>query len=708
MNRQPAILVGEVMGSLRSALWAFILSGLLPGIITEAGAKPATSIHYDIAVRIETASGALEGSGTVTVRENGAMPPAFTLRPDARVHSVTGSGGALPYRFEGGVLRIPRSALSGSGDRRITIRYAAAFHDAIPGDPLYTEDPTYGVTGVISKRGLFLADDSGWYPKVPGAFGTYRIRVDVPAGMEVVTAGTLKERTPDGDRLDFVWESEQPLRGVSLSGGPYAVKTGRAGRIPYFFHHFPGSERLAEPYLSAVNRYITLYEELFGPYPFPKFAVVENFFPTGYGFPSYTLLGSQVIRLPFIVDTSLGHEVAHSWWGNGVFVDYGKGNWSEGLTTYVADHLYKEKISSEEAREYRARILRNYATLVSPREDFPLAEFAGRDSPPSRAVGYGKGAMVFHMARKLAGDDGFWQALKDVCQKRLFQETSWSDFAEAFAARSRGTDFHAFFRQWVDRPGAPTLRIDRVEATKVADAWKVRGFLMQEAPFFELFVPLRLATESGEIFASVFVKDRETTFSIDAGSRPRRLTVDPDADLFRRLHPEEVPPDINAIKGSDALVAVMAAGQEEMMDGAARALLSGLGRQELVVVRESELLPAQLKGKDLLVFGFPRTKQLFDALPGNLSVATDHFSLDETVYGEPGDGAFFALRSGIDTSRSAGLFLAFSREAADVLARKIPHYGSYSVVVIRDNNVAIKKVWPVADSPLIHRFTSRE
>jgi hypothetical protein len=109
------------------------------------------------------------------------------------------------------------------------------------------------------------------------------------------------------------------------------------------------------------------YEALHGTYPFAKFAVVENFFPTGYGFPSFTLLGSRVLRLPFIPDTSLRHEVAHCWWGNGVLVDATGGNWCEGLTTYVADYLSKEEHSFEEARGYRLRALETYALLAAGR-----------------------------------------------------------------------------------------------------------------------------------------------------------------------------------------------------------------------------------------------------------------------------------------------------------------------------------------------------
>ena len=56
-----------------------------------------------------------------------------------------------------------------------------------------------------------------------------------------------------------------------------------------------------------------------------------------------TLLGSDVINLPFIVKTSLGHEILHQWFGNSVYVNHKKGNWAEGLTSYLSDHYYKEQ-----------------------------------------------------------------------------------------------------------------------------------------------------------------------------------------------------------------------------------------------------------------------------------------------------------------------------------------------------------------------------
>lgn len=695
------------MASWYCKLWLGICGWLLLPVSAASMEKTVTVLHHDMAIRIAVALRHIEGSDTITIRSDADKPLRFTLHPDAHIHSVTESGNVLVYQFEQGVIQISREAFQQRGDLQVTINYAVMFRGEISEEPIYSEDPGYGVTGVIAKEGLFLMDASGWYPNVPGSIATYRIQVNAPQGMEVVTAGTLKERKADGKRLIFVWEIDQPVRGVSLSGGPYVVKEDRAGQTPLFFYHFRDSEQLVTPYLRAVGRYIALYRNLFGPYPFSKFAVVENFFPTGYGFPSYTLLGSRVIRLPFIVDTSLGHEVAHSWWGNGVLVDYAKGNWSEGLTSYVADHLYKEQASLEEAREYREKILRDYATLVPSHDDFPLREFIGRDSPASRAVGYGKGAMIFHMVRRLMGDDGFWQGLQEVYRNSLFQEISWDVFADAFASRSP-EDFHAFFKQWVDRPGAPSLRLEGMQTVRTGEKWRITGSLVQEEPFYRLCIPMRLETDEGNINTSIHSNARETAFSLEAGARPKRLLVDPCVDLFRRLHPEEIPPDINILKGSDSLVAIMASGFGKTLSGAARILLAALGREGIPVIEEKEVIPTQLEGKDLLLFGLPQSEPLLPTLPESVTAARDHFSLDGKLYQGATDGAFITMRSATGRNRIVGLFLAFSADTATALAKKIPHYGSYGALVIQAGDVTTKKVWSAGDSPLIYHFVPKE
>src|SRR5262249_34773097 len=154
-------------------------------------------------------------------------------------------------------------------------------------------------------------------------------------------------------------------------------------------------QALADRYLDATVQYLDMYRGLLGPYPYSKFALVENFWETGYGMPSFTLLGEQVIRFPFILHSSYPHELLHNWWGNGVFVDLAGGNWCEGLTAYLADHLIAEQRG--QGAEHRRAILQRVTDYVTPENDFPLTRFLSRHNAVTEAVGYGKTAMVFNM-----------------------------------------------------------------------------------------------------------------------------------------------------------------------------------------------------------------------------------------------------------------------------------------------------------------------
>ena len=193
------------------------------------------------------------------------------------------------------------------------------------------------------------------------------------------------------------------------------------------------------------------------PYPYPTFALVENFWETGYGMPGFTLLGPQVIRFPWILTSSYPHELLHNWWGNSVFVDSDGGNWCEGLTAYMADHLFAEQRG--EGATYRRDTLQEVHRLRARRQGLPADRRSARGrSAASEAVGYGKSLMVYHMVRREVGDEAFLRALSRFFTSTEFQRASFDDLAGAFATVTGG-DWRPFFASWTGRPGAPRLEI---------------------------------------------------------------------------------------------------------------------------------------------------------------------------------------------------------------------------------------------------------
>ena len=683
------------------SVFAFLAVGCAAA---QPGGTAAAVERQDIAVTLAPENHLVTGESTITFGA-GARQVELRLSPAARVDSVSVSGKRVPFSFSGGLVSLELPRAEAAGGIAVTIAYSATFNDPVSRSPAASEDPSYGVNAAITPEGTFLGDGACWYP-VPSRVPLHRsLRIQAPAGTEGVSFGKRVSRRTTGAVTQSLWEEARPVGVLSLSAGPYVVEDRKLDGIEIHSYLYPDNAALATRYLDAAAKYLKFYSDLFGPYPFEKFAIVENFFPTGYGFPSFTLLGGSVIRLPFIVDTSFPHEIAHSWWGNGIAVDYREGNWCEGLVTYLADYLLKERRSPAEGRDYRRQLLIDYSSLVTPGTDFPLREFTSRSDPASRAIGYGKGAMVFHMVRSQIGDTAFFAALREVSRTRMYGSASWGDFVRAFS-RSSGHDLAPFMNQWLLRPGGPRLRLAEVKTRQKADGWSVSGDVVQETSRFELQVPLRLeaAAGAGEPHDTLVpVSARQTRFQLSSPGAPGRLLLDPDAEVFRILSPGEIPATVNSIKGSTKLLGVLTencrARSESFGD-----LLASLSQGGAQVVSEADLGRMESSGYDLVFCGAPRDRSLLPRLPEGLQFTGSGFSVDRASYPAPDGLLFLVLKRPGASGRIAALFEPLSEAAARQYLPKITHYGKDGHLVFAGGSIRSKGIVPAGDGATVVVF----
>ena len=191
-----------------------------------------------------------------------------------------------------------------------------------------------GLLLYAAAEGSYLAPEARWYPD-PGTGFTYTVKLKLPAGQKGLVPGRqLREGEAQG-RWTADYAYPHPAEGIWLLAGPYKVAQQAAAlgdrtavTVRTWFH--PELADLAPGYLQDSARYLQRYSRAIGAYPFGDFSVVSSPLPHGLGIPSLTYLGREVLRLPCIRATSLGHEVLHNWWGNCVVPDWGSGNWSEG------------------------------------------------------------------------------------------------------------------------------------------------------------------------------------------------------------------------------------------------------------------------------------------------------------------------------------------------------------------------------------------
>ncbi|MGB6001615.1 MAG: M1 family aminopeptidase, partial [Thermoanaerobaculia bacterium] len=391
--------------------------------------------------------------------------------------------------------------------------------------------------GVLGEDGVYLAGSGFWYPYFDDGLVEFELEIGVPEGWHVISQGNGLSRDQTGLAH---WVSGGPMDEIYVVGGPLVRYSEAAGNVEALVYLREEDDALAAKYLEATAQYVEMYRQLIGPYPYEKFALIENFWETGYGMPSFTLLGPRVIRFPFILHSSYPHEILHNWWGNSVFVDYQSGNWCEGLTAYLADHLIKEQRG--QAEEYRRSSLQKYRDYVKEGRDFPLSEFRSRHSAATEAVGYGKTMMGFHMLRRLLGDEVFEQSLARFYRGFKGKRASFADVQQVLESTS-GEELGWFFEQWVERAGAAALEVRVEEVGVTGVGFVVTGTLAQTQKGEPLMVdvPIAVETESGVERLVVRLEGEEAGFAVTTAARPLALQVDPQFDVFRLLDPRETP-----------------------------------------------------------------------------------------------------------------------------------------------------------------------
>ncbi|MFZ5524835.1 MAG: M1 family metallopeptidase [Pseudomonadota bacterium] len=621
------------------------------------------------------------------------------VSPDAIIDAVGGNTEEILQRY--------RITLPANTDSFTLIYGGEIFH---PPQQDAREARTFeNSPGIIAAEGAVLSGASGWYPILEETQGAgmmaFSLDIAMPQDWRAVSQGKriLKTGQQEGPGSQVSWEESQPQDEIFLIAAPFTVYQRSDKGIEELVYLRNDDAALAQRYLDATARYLEMYRRLIGDYPYAKFALVENFWETGYGMPSFTLLGSQVIRLPFIVDTSYPHEILHNWWGNGVYVDYQSGNWSEGLTAYLADHLVQEQNGN--GAEYRRGTLQKYADFVTAGRDFPLAGFTSRHSAQSEAVGYGKAMMMFHMLRRNMGDDSFLRALQNLYREFKFRRASYADLEKIFS-RVSGPSFGRFFAQWVQQAGAPQLRLVSADAHRTEKGYELTISIEQTQPgpayFLELPLAITLAGKEQAYSTVMKMADKRAELRLPLGGQPLRVDVDPEFDVFRRLDGSEIPPALSQVFGAEQLLIVLprkaGVGLREQYLAVAKRWQQQPGRSARIVW-DDEIKKIPPSGA-VWLFGWEnRWRGEFQAALGGATLSDQGANFGSTEYSRSRHS--LALTAHIGQTPAAWLAVP-EAEMMATLARKLPHYSKYSYAVFEGaelNNLA-KGIWPLTSSLL--------
>ncbi|MHC4940578.1 MAG: M28 family peptidase [Planctomycetota bacterium] len=500
-------------------------------ILGAVAAAEVEILGHELTVTIDPEKAAIESTDRVRVRG----PGTISVNPPK------------------GITVEPRSVEVAEGEHTIVFRFTGVVDNPVEKSTAATWVAGDRTAGTIGPKGSYLV--RGFY--VPSSRpAPFKTTVSVPLPQRAVVPGRRIAESEKNGMYSVTCETSYGLDGLVLVTGPWVVDEENIDGIPCRTYLLEQDRAHARILLSTLRAEIPRYQKLLGPVPDGRFDVVSNFFTTGYGFPNFTLLGEQVIRYvcaktarsgaTALPSGYLDHELVHCWLGNYLHVDYENGNWCEALTTWFAN--YGSSVREKRDVAYRKKVSRTFSLRVFGERDYPLRNFKSKRQDFENDIGYGKGSMVFHMLERDLGKQVLIDAVRKVVETKGGTALGWDAMVQALS-EACGRDLAAWFQPWLDRPGAPILRIGSLNVKgKVVTGTVVQT---QEGPAFPLRVPL--VSHTGEELI-IPVASKETVFRVEFSEEPQSVALDPDHHIFRRVRRDEVAPCLEAVMTADKKV----------------------------------------------------------------------------------------------------------------------------------------------------------
>lgn len=295
-----------------------------------------------------------------------------------------------------------------------------------------------------------------WFPcnDHPSDKASYHVSVTTSAAYTVVVTGNLISRGRQAGGVRWIYARPEPTSTYLMS-----VQIGR-----YTTVDLPGSvtqraylpQRLRPLFAYDFGRQdqiMTLYERLFGAYPFTEYAVVVvgDALDDPVEAQGMSIFGANHLDGHRTNERLAAHELAHQWFGNSLSVENWAQIWlNEGFATY-AEWLWSDA-SGGISVDGQARLWHD--RLLGLRQDFQLADPGTARLFDERL--YKRGGLTLHALRRYIGDAPFFALLKAWAASHRHGLVTTERFLVA-AEEHAGKPLAAFFDAWLWRPELPSI-----------------------------------------------------------------------------------------------------------------------------------------------------------------------------------------------------------------------------------------------------------
>lgn len=491
--------------------------------------------HYRFEITLNDTTDEINGDATLLVR---FRFPTDTITLDLsdkmNVKEVKNEKGIhLNFRQHNDLIHIslPQKGVTG-GSTTLKISYKG-----IPEDGLIIGKNKYGDRTFFGDNWPNRAHQ--WLPcnDHPSDKATVEFVVTAPEHYDVVSNGEKIQEYPNSSGFKTShWREKVPLpTKVMVIGVARFAKEyhGLVKGIPSSSWVFPQNRKEGFSDFKPSVQVLDWFSQYIGPFPFSKLAHVQS--KTRWGGMENTgaiFYFENAVNGKNERESLIAHETAHQWFGNSATEADWRHVWlSEGFATYCTvlylENRYGEERRKQELMSQRKTILSYYEKIKTPIVDLKVTDINTVLSTNT----YQKAGWVLHMLRVKTGDSLFWKGLKTYYSRYKYSNALTEDFQQVMEEIS-GISLQEFFSQWFYQSGHPILKY----SWQWNENKKELQLSVQQTQEHLFAFPLEIAVYNNQKkltdILTLFVRDKNTTFSRKLKERPSSVELDPHTNLL--------------------------------------------------------------------------------------------------------------------------------------------------------------------------------
>lgn len=421
--------------------------------------------HYSLKGDYDWVRGRLVATVDITLAP--AQDGSKTIVLDSAVTEVKAvrlSGvGPLPFSTDAMAQQL-RVDLSGSAELpsgatiTLEIDYEAAPSGALGAVLGRKGDPLKDVRAVFTMSEPLGAER--WMPchDAPSDRALFSVEMGMAGAETMIANGDLVADMPAQDgsrRMKYQTTYAYPTYLMAFAISEFEVESTTKGSLPVSIWHRRGLPGEYPQVLEELVAMIYHFEELLGPYPFEKYALVH--------LPMLPVSGIENAGVTFQYEgagatpmgaelTLTAHELAHQWFGDLVTIQSWDDVWiKEGMASLL------------EQEGVRAHSDKDGLLTLNGDNFMPVEGEAIRDTSLAPADKYTSGpysraAWLLTQIRSLVGEEEFWHTLRWILYQHRFGSIGTDEFLDNFAD-ALGPEATARARRAIDAKGIPTLEV---------------------------------------------------------------------------------------------------------------------------------------------------------------------------------------------------------------------------------------------------------